>query len=226
MTLRQENQEYVLVKLFFEINESIATFEQIVQYKKYNDDAFKVTCIMVETRAYELQRLYEDYRPYTISLDLDEKFHKKARKERYEVIKSLLACQLKEGESVCTHAQRMQIYMEWLEKLNLSFDNELVINMVLNSLPPSFYQFILNYYSNNTQTTLTQLHNVLQITKSRMKKYYVPFATSAHVYPLVIIKEIRRRPPPNLIGRVRPMLEHLAVSRKRSPTLMLLFLVI
>ena len=36
-------------------------------------------------------------------LDLVEKFHKKLRKERYEVVKDLVACKLKEGEYVCNN---------------------------------------------------------------------------------------------------------------------------
>ena len=66
-----------------------------------------------------------------------------------------------------------------IEKLNLSFDKNLAIDMVLNSLPPSYDQFILTYHLNNTETTLTQLHNLLQTAESGMKKNHVPSVTSA-----------------------------------------------
>ena len=55
----------------------------------------------------------------------------------------------------------MQRYVERLEKLNVSFDKELVIYMVLNFLPPSYDQFILTCHLNNIETTLTQLRNLL-----------------------------------------------------------------
>lgn len=64
---------------------------------KHSDVATKVACVMVATMEPELQNFYEDYRPYEMCLDLAEKFHKKAREERYEVVKSLMTCKLKEG---------------------------------------------------------------------------------------------------------------------------------
>ena len=39
--------------------------------------------------------------------------------------------------------------MEQLHKLDVSFDDELVIDMVLNSLTPSYDQFVLTYHLNN-----------------------------------------------------------------------------
>ncbi|KAL7583555.1 hypothetical protein Lser_V15G42708 [Lactuca serriola] len=79
---------------------------------------------MVATMVPKFLKFYEDYWIYEMCLDLAEKLHKKARQERYEVIKALMVCNLKEGESVWNHVQRMQRYIERLEKLNVSFDKE------------------------------------------------------------------------------------------------------
>ncbi|KAI3522611.1 hypothetical protein L1887_00533 [Cichorium endivia] len=124
---------------------------------------------MVATIVSELQRFYEDYWPYEMNKDLMEKFRKQARQEKYEVVRALMACKLKEGESVCTHVQRIQRYVERLQKLNMHIDEELAIDMVLNSLPSCYDQFILAYHLNNTQTTLVELHNMLQIAEDRLK---------------------------------------------------------
>ena len=62
---------------------------------------------MVSIMIPKLQKFYEDYWPYEINLDLVEKFPKRARQEKYEVVKALMACKLKERESVCNHVQRM-----------------------------------------------------------------------------------------------------------------------
>ena len=93
---------------------------------------------MAATMIPELKIFYDDYWPYEMNLDLVEKFHMRARQEKYEVVKALMACKLKEGESVCNHVQRMQKYIELLERLNVNFKLELEINMVLNSLPPYY----------------------------------------------------------------------------------------
>lgn len=91
---------------------------------------------MVATITPELQKFYEEYWSYEMYLDLAEKIHNKERQEHYEVVKH------KEWDSVCAYVQRMQIYVEQLEDLNVSFHKEFSIDMVLNSLTPSYDQFI------------------------------------------------------------------------------------
>lgn len=54
---------------------------------------------------------------------------------------------------MCAHVKKIQRLVESLEKLNKNFNKELAIFMVLNSLPNSYNQFILNYQLNNTETT-------------------------------------------------------------------------
>ena len=195
MTLRYEGKEYVLEKPLVEIDHSTATPEEIASYNKHSDDATKDACIMVANMAPELAKFYEEYWPYEMALDLAGKFHKKARQERYDVVKALMACKLKEGESVCPHVQKMQRYVEQLHSLNVSFDDELAIDMVLNSLPPSYDQFVLTYHLNNTETTLTELHNLLQTAESGMKKNHAPTATNAPVLAIGCGKGNKRKAP-------------------------------
>ena len=61
MDLRFKDKEYVLKKYLNEIDETIATPEEIVEYRRQCNDATKVACIMVATMTLELQRFYEDY---------------------------------------------------------------------------------------------------------------------------------------------------------------------
>lgn len=99
-------------------------------------------------------------------------FHKKARHEYQEFMKAMMECKLKEWESVCTGVQKIHRHVESLEKLNVNFDKELDIDMVLNFLPNSYVQFIMTYDLNNIETTLIKLHSHLQIDEARMKKSY------------------------------------------------------
>lgn len=181
MDLCFEDKEYVLEKPLDDIDEESATTEQIVAYKKHYNDATKVSCIMVATMTPELQRHYEDYWPYEMNKDLMEKYHKRARQEKYEVVKSLITSNMKDGESVSSHVQRMQRYVDRLVKLNVNFDEELAVDIVLNSLPSCYDQFILTYHMNNNETTLSQLHNLLRTAEVGMKGKSIPSTPAAPV---------------------------------------------
>lgn len=98
-------------------------------------------------------------------------FHKKERQELYEVVKSLMACKLKKGAYVCAYVQNMQRHVERLEKLNVNFDKDLTIDMVLKSLTSSYNRFILTYHLNNTETMLIALQNLLQKDEAWMKSH-------------------------------------------------------
>lgn len=63
---------------------------------------------------------------------------------------------------MCDYMQKMQRHVERLENINVNFDKELVIDMVLNSLPSCHDQFILTYHLNNIESTLMYLHGLLQ----------------------------------------------------------------
>ena len=197
LALRYEDKEYVLEKELIEIDESEANPEEIVAYKKHCDDATKVACIMVATMTPELQRFYEDYWLYEMNKDLVEKFRKRASQERYEVVKSLMACKLKDGESVCNHVQKMQRYIERLAKLNVMIDDDFAIDIVLNSLPSSYDQFIMTYHLNNTKQTMAELHNHLQTAEAAVKgKGVAPSPASTVVLAIGQGKGKKRKGPP------------------------------
>ncbi|KAL7609821.1 uncharacterized protein LOC111881525 [Lactuca sativa] len=197
---------------------SLKLMKPIASYKKDYDDATKVSCIMVATMAPELQRFYEDYWPYEMNNDLEEKYHIRARQEKYEVVKSFMACKMKEGESVCNHVQRMQRYMEHIIRLNVHFDEEFAIDMILNSLPSFYDHFILSYHLNNTETTLAQLHNLLQIAESETKGKNPTLLVMLLFLPLVKAKGRRERLLPKLTGRRSPILGLLEMVQRKGPT--------
>ena len=101
----------------------------------------KVPCIMIATMTSELQKLYEDYWTYDMHQDLMEKYHQSERQERYKIVSSLITTKMKEGESITTHLQRMQRYEDRLLKLNVNFDEELAIDIIVHSLPFCYEQF-------------------------------------------------------------------------------------
>ena len=104
---------------------------------------------------------------------------------------------MKEGEYVCDHAHIMQCYVECLVRLNVHFDEELAVNIVLNSLPSCYDQLIFTYHLNNSETTLVELHNLLQTAEVGMKGKSIPSTHSSA--PVVAIgqgKGKKRKVPP------------------------------
>ena len=53
-------------------------------------------------------------------------------------------------------------------------DGELNQDLILQSLPESFSQFVLNYHMNKLNTSLPKLLNMLKITESHIKKGKAP----------------------------------------------------
>ncbi|GJY53952.1 RNA-directed DNA polymerase, eukaryota [Tanacetum coccineum] len=59
------------------------------------------------------------------------------------------------------------------------FDAELSINIILSGLPADYNQFVLSYQMNRKETSIMELHNLLQTTKQGIKKIDVPSRKAA-----------------------------------------------
>jgi gag-polypeptide of LTR copia-type len=66
--------------------------------------------------------------------------------KKIKVTKSLLSHKMIEGGSLDTHILRMTSDVEQLEKLNSPLSKEFATDVTLNSLPPSYSNFIMNYH--------------------------------------------------------------------------------
>ncbi|GJU69875.1 retrotransposon protein, putative, ty1-copia subclass [Tanacetum coccineum] len=108
-------------------------------------------------------------------------FQAKARKERFDVVKSLMACKLKPRASICAFVLEMKGYFGRLESLNMVFDVELSINIILSGLPASYNQFVLLYQMNRKETLIINLRSLLQTAEQVIKKTDVLFTSAAHV---------------------------------------------
>ena len=179
LTLRYEDKEYVLDEQIIEIDRNTASPEEITAYNKHCTDSTKASCIMVSTMSSELQKMFDESWAYEINEKLREMFAKGQRQERLEVLKALKKCQHKDGESVCAHVQKMQRLIERLEKLDVKFDKNLAIDMVLDSLPDSYDPFIMQFHMNDGETNMMQLHNLLQRAEQGMKKSHVLSSSTA-----------------------------------------------
>nr|GEX27015.1 hypothetical protein [Tanacetum cinerariifolium] len=108
-------------------------------------------------------------------------FQAKESKEHLDVMKSLMACKPKPGASICAFVLEMKGYFDRLESLTMVFDTELSINIILSGLPVDYNQFVLSYKMNGEETSIMELHSLLQIAEQGIKKSDVPSASAASV---------------------------------------------
>ncbi|GKA98765.1 retrotransposon protein, putative, ty1-copia subclass [Tanacetum coccineum] len=92
-----------------------------------------------------------------------------------------MACKLKPGASICAFVVEMKWYFDRLESLNMVFDAELSINIILSGLPADYNQFVLSYQMNRKDTSIMELHSLLQTIKQEIKKIDVPSTSAAPV---------------------------------------------
>ena len=86
-----------------------------------------------------------------------ERYHQSARQERYEIIYSMITIKIKDSEPITVYLQKMQMFVDHLLKLNVNFDEELVIDNILHSLPPCYDYFRMTYHVNKEEATLSKL---------------------------------------------------------------------
>jgi hypothetical protein len=97
-------------------------------------------------------------------------FQEQSRAERFNTSKALFACRLAEGGAVSPHVIKMIGYIESLEKLGFALPPALAVDVILQSLPPSFEGFIVNFHMNGMDKSLTELHGMLKTAEESIKK--------------------------------------------------------
>ncbi|XP_071689070.1 uncharacterized protein [Rutidosis leptorrhynchoides] len=110
----------------------------------------------------DLQKDLEHHDAFEMLKQLKEMFQQQARQQRFETIRALHACKMTEGTSVSSYVLKMKSYIDQLERLGSSIGPELAIDLILNSLPKSYDQFILNYNMNNLEKSISELHLMLK----------------------------------------------------------------
>ncbi|KAK8606395.1 hypothetical protein V6N13_030678 [Hibiscus sabdariffa] len=170
IVLRQERKEYVIEEAVPNDPGPNASRADKDKFKKHMDDMVDVGCLMLATMTPELQKQHENMVAYEMIQNLKEIYEGQARQERYETSKALFQCKMSEGSSVGAHVIKMMGYIQTLEKLGFALNDELAIDVILQSLSDSFNQFVLNFNMNEINKTLPQLLGMLRTAESNMKK--------------------------------------------------------
>jgi len=170
IVLKQEKKEYVLEEPYPDDPGANASEADRRAYEKHCDDSVDVSCLMLATMSLELQKQYVDTDAYNMIIGLRGMLENQARVERYNTSKTLFGCKLAEGSPVSPHVIKMIGYIEALDKLGIELDPELATDVILQSLPPSFEPFIMNYHMNSLDKTLAELHGMLKTAEESIIK--------------------------------------------------------
>ena len=96
-------------------------------------------------------------------------FQANARVERYEVSNKFYSCKMEENSSVSEHILRMSGYHN-LDSLGVNLPDDCVIDRVLESLPPSYKGFVMNYNMQGMEKTIPELFAMLKAAEVEIKK--------------------------------------------------------
>ena len=79
-----------------------------------------------------------------------------------------------ERSSVQDHVLKVIDLITRLDQLGFVMDGELSQDLILQSLPESFAQFVVNYHMNKMNTSLPELLNMLKTVERHIKKEMAP----------------------------------------------------
>ncbi|KAK1614297.1 hypothetical protein QYE76_019814 [Lolium multiflorum] len=118
----------------------------------------------------DLQKRFEHHDPHELVNELKAIFETHAAVECYEASKHFFSCMMEEGSSVSEHMLTMTGHAKKLSDLGIVIPNRLGINRVLQSLPPSYKNFVMNYNMQNMNKELPELFAMLKSAEIEIKK--------------------------------------------------------
>jgi hypothetical protein len=97
-------------------------------------------------------------------------FETHAAVESYDASEKFFNCKMEEGSSVSEHVLKMSGHAKKLQDLGITIPNALGIHRVLQSLPPSYKNFVMNYNMQCMNKTLPELFSMLKTAEVEIKK--------------------------------------------------------
>src|SRR3954465_9026886 len=137
-------KDYVLENALGDAPAVDAPADEKSVYQLRKDDYGVIKSTMLFAMELDLQNRFEDYPgPFEILEELKTMFQTQALSKRYEISEKFFNCKMEEGSSVSEHAIKMLGYTQRLEPLDYKIPEELKIDRVLQSLPPSYKSFVV-----------------------------------------------------------------------------------
>ncbi|KAK1663817.1 hypothetical protein QYE76_051976, partial [Lolium multiflorum] len=130
----------------------------------------QVQCAILCSLESDLQKRFEHHDPHELMKELKTIFETHAAVECYEASKHFFSCMMEEGSSISEHMLVMTGHAKKLSDLGIVIPNRLGINRVLQSLPPSYKNFVMNYNMQNMNKEFPELFGMLKAAEIEIKK--------------------------------------------------------
>ncbi|KAK1617806.1 hypothetical protein QYE76_023323 [Lolium multiflorum] len=130
----------------------------------------QVQCAILCSLEAELQKRFEHHDPCEMIRELKVIFETHAAVESYEASKQFFGCMMEEGSSVSEHVFAMSGHARKLSDLGIVIPNQLGIHRVLQSLPPSYKNFVMNYNMQNMNKEIPELFSMLKSAEVEIQK--------------------------------------------------------
>src|SRR3989337_227518 len=117
-----------------------------------------------------LQRRFERHGAFEMFQELKLIFQANARVERYEVPNKFYRCKMEENSSVSEYILKMSGYHNHLTQLGVNLPVDSVIDRILQSLPPSYEGFVMNYNMQGITKMIPELFAMLKAAEVEIKK--------------------------------------------------------
>ncbi|KAL0400330.1 UNVERIFIED_CONTAM: hypothetical protein Sradi_2376300 [Sesamum radiatum] len=152
-----KNQGYILDKPL-----PTALSEKRLTFEKWHEDNRKVCSIILASMTNEIQKQYDRLEDVpSIMLRMKEVYAVSDRHIRYAATKAFFETKMAEGSSMQSHGVKMLFLVEKLEDLKARLENDTCIDVILQSLPPSYDPFIVNNNMNGLEKFIHELINML-----------------------------------------------------------------
>src|SRR3990172_2913951 len=139
-------------------------------WKSKKNDYSIIQCALLYGLEPGLQRRFEHHGAYEMFQELKLVFQANARIERYEVSDKFFSCKMEENSSVSEHILKMSRLHNHLTQLGVNLPDDSVIDRILQSLPPSYKSFVMNYNVQGMEKTIPELFTMLKSAEVEIKK--------------------------------------------------------
>ncbi|KAL0325272.1 UNVERIFIED_CONTAM: hypothetical protein Sradi_5096500 [Sesamum radiatum] len=133
------------------------------KFTQWREDNQKVRSIVLSLISNEIQEQYERYEDvWSIMHRMKELYAVLDWHIRYAMTKAFFGARMIEGSSVREHGVMMLSLVEKLRDLQANFDKEeMYVDMILQSLSPSYDQFNINFNMSRLKNNVHELINML-----------------------------------------------------------------
>ncbi|XP_050918582.1 uncharacterized protein LOC127136017 [Lathyrus oleraceus] len=130
-------------------------------YDKYLEQCLTAKCIILASMSPYLRRQHEDMTPLEIIGHLKKMYGVQSRTSRFQLSKTLFRSLLSVNDQVGPHVLKMIDLIEQLEKLGCTIGKEISQDLILQSLPDLFSQFVINFNMNKMDIDFHEMLNPL-----------------------------------------------------------------